>query len=99
MAFTNKRFSKDDKEAIIKKIVESKEIQDKLEAAIDAKVQEVKDALKNVPTVTPDGEDLVVTFKADGAAAKSYKLNTVAVAITEDHTEDITVFEEHTSPN
>lgn len=96
MAFTNKRFSKDDKDAIIKKIVESKEIQDKLAAAITAKVDK---ALENVPTVAPDGEDLVVTFKADGAAAKSYKLNTVAVAITEDHTEDITVFEEHTSPN
>lgn len=98
MAFTNKRFSKDDKEAIIKKIVESEEIQDKLEAAIDAKVQEVKDALETVPTVAPDGEDLVVTFKA-GGIEKSYKLNKVAVAITETEQEDITVFEDHPSPN
>lgn len=98
MAFTNKRFSKDDKEAIIKKIVESKEIQDKLEAAINAKVQEVKDVLETVPTVTADGEDLVVTFKA-GDVEKSYKLNKVAVAITETEQKDITVFEDHPSPN
>lgn len=98
MAFTNKRFSKDDKEAIIKKIVESEEIKDIMEAAIDAKVQDVKDVLKTVPTVAPDGEDLVVTFKTDNIV-KSYKLNKVAVAITETEQEDITVFEDHPSPN
>ena len=98
MAFTNKRFSKDDKEAIIKKIVESKEIQAIMEAAIDAKVQDVKEVLETVPTVAPDGEDLVVTFKADNIV-KSYKLNKVAVAITETEQEDITVFEDHPSPN
>lgn len=92
MAFTNKRFSKDDKEAIIKKIVESEEIKDIMEAAIDAKVQA---ALKNVPKVDTKGEDLVVTFNDE----KSYKLNTVAVAITEDEQKDITVFEEYPSPN
>lgn len=96
MAFTNKRFSKDDKEAIIKKIVESEEIKDIMEAAIDAKVQ---GALKNVPTVETKGEDLVVTFNVDGGVPKSYKLNKVAVAITEDEQKDITVFEDHPSPN
>lgn len=95
MAFTNKRFSKDDKDAIIKKIVESKEIQDKLAEAITAKVDE---ALETAPKVTADGEDLVVTFKA-GDVEKSYKLNKVAVAITETEQEDITVFEDHPSPN
>lgn len=95
MAFTNKRFSKDDKEAIIKKIVESKEIQDILAEAITTKVDE---ALKTAPKVTDDGENLVVTFTTDNIT-KTYKLNTVAVAITEEHNENITVFEEHTSPN
>lgn len=95
MAFTNKRFSKDDKDAIIKKIVESKEIQDKLAEAITAKVDE---ALETAPKVTADGEDLVVTFKA-GDVEKSYKLNKVAVAITETEQENITVFEDHPSPN
>lgn len=95
MAFTNKRFSKDDKEAIIKKVVESKEIQDILAEAITTKVDE---ALKTAPKVTDDGENLVVTFTTDNIT-KSYKLNTVAVAITETEHEDITVFEEHTSPN
>lgn len=99
MAFTNKRFSKDDKEAIIKKIVESEEIKDIMEAAITAKVQT---ALKNVPTVTAAGEDLVVEFKTgDGEEdiKKSYKLNKVDVAITEDENKNITVFEEYTSSN
>lgn len=95
MAFTNKRFSKDDKEAIIKKIVESKEIQDILADAITTKVDE---ALKTAPKVTDDGENLVVTFTTDNIT-KTYKLNTVAVVITEDEHKDITVFEEHTSPN
>lgn len=95
MAFTNKRFSKDDKEAIIKKVVESKEIQDILAEAIATKVDE---ALQTAPKVTADGEDLVVTFKA-GDVEKSYKLNKVAVAITETEQEDITVFEDHPSPN
>lgn len=95
MAFTNKRFSKDDKEAIIKKVVESKEIQDILAEVIATKVDE---ALQTAPKVTADGEDLVVTFKA-GDVEKSYKLNKVAVAITETEQEDITVFEDHPSPN
>lgn len=95
MAFTNKRFSKDDKEAIIKKIVESKEIQDILAEAITTKVDE---ALKTAPKVTDDGENLVVTFTTDNIT-KTYKLNTVAVAITETEQQDITVFEDHPSPN
>lgn len=95
MAFTNKRFSKEDKKAIIEQIVKSEEIQDIMEAAIETKLQE---ALETVPEVTADGEDLVVTFKASGIE-KSYKLNKVAVAITEDEQKDITVFEDHPSPN
>lgn len=96
MAFTNKRFSKDDKEAIIKKIVESEEIQDKLAEAITAKLEV---ALETVPEVSTTTEgDLVVTFKA-GDVAKSYKLSEVAVAITEDEQGNITVLENHPSPN
>lgn len=96
MAFTNKRFSKDDKDAIIKKIVESKEIQDKLAEAITAKVDEALETAPKVSTTTEG--DLVVTFKA-GDVEKSYKLSEVAVAITEDEQGNITVFEDHPSPN
>lgn len=95
MAFTNKRFSKEDKKAIIEQIVKSEEIQDIMKTAIETKLQE---ALETVPEVTKDGENLVVTFKADGIE-KSYTLNEVAVAITETEQKDITVFEDHPSPN
>ena len=70
MAFTNKKFSKEDKEAIIKQIVESEEIKKIMATAVKTK-------LDNILGVKPTGE------QPKTAPAVEEESDTVYVTISE----------------